>query len=190
MSDHKPARVAGPKSNYNNWITAIGAVLATGSLFSFALLVFMDLAGGSRNPYLGIFTYVVAPMFLIAGLGLVFFGAWAQRRWAIKHAATMPDKWRLDFHDPRQRRVLAGFAVAGLGFLLLSTFGGYQSYHLAESNEFCGLVCHSAMKPEWETYHRGAHARLLPWHPCRRCARRPAHNARRPPPRRNRPASG
>lgn len=160
MSDKAPHRFTGSKSHFNNWISASGAVLAIGSLFSFALLVWMDLTGSQRNPYLGIFTYVVAPMFLIAGLATVFFGAWAQRRWAIKHAATVPDKWRLDFSNPRQRRLLVGFGVGGLGFLLLSTFGSYQSYHLAESNEFCGLVCHTAMRPEYETYHRGAHARV------------------------------
>src|SRR3954469_19303053 len=96
-------------SRFNNWISAFGAVLAVGALFSFALLVWMDFTQGDKNPYLGIFTYLVAPGFLIAGLGLALFGAWAQRRWAIKHAATMPDKWRLDFADPRQRRRLVLF---------------------------------------------------------------------------------
>ncbi len=61
-----------------------------GSFFSFALLTWVDLTQKHHNPYLGIFTYVVAPGFLIAGLALVFFGAWAQRRWekkACRHRA-------------------------------------------------------------------------------------------------------
>lgn len=161
MSETNPSTpVLRPRSHFNNWISAIGAVLAIGALFSFALLVWMDLTGSSKNPYLGIFTYIVAPGFLIAGLAIAFFGAWAQRRWAIKHAATMPDKWRLDFTDPAQRKVLALFGFGGLGFLLLSAFGSYQSYHYAESNQFCGQVCHSAMNPEFSTYQRGAHARV------------------------------
>src|SRR6185295_13839674 len=85
---------AKPRSHFNNWISTIGGVLAIGSLFSFALLVWIDFTQGDKNPYLGIFTYLVAPGFLIAGLTAVFFGSWAQRRWAIKHAA-IPDKWRL-----------------------------------------------------------------------------------------------
>jgi nitrate/TMAO reductase-like tetraheme cytochrome c subunit len=149
-----------PGSNFNNWISAIGAVIAAGALFSFALLVWMDLTGSNKNPYLGIFTYLVAPGFLILGLATVFFGAWAQRRWAIKHAATMPDKWRLDFTNPTQRRLLMLFGLGGVGFLLLSAFGSYQTYHYAESNQFCGQVCHSAMNPEYTTYQRGAHARV------------------------------
>jgi nitrate/TMAO reductase-like tetraheme cytochrome c subunit len=148
------------RSHYNNWISAIGAVIAVGALFSFALLTWMDLTGSNKNPYLGIFTYFVAPGFLIAGLATVFFGAWAQRRWLEKHGETMPDKWRLNFSDPVARRRLVMFGVAGLGFLLLSAFGSYQTFHYAESNQFCGQVCHQAMNPEFQTYQRGAHARV------------------------------
>ena len=151
---------AAPRSHFNNWISAIGGVLAVGALFSFALLVWMDFTQGDRNPYLGIFTYIVAPGFLIAGLALVFFGAWAQRRWAIKHAATMPDKWRLDFTNRAQRRVIVLFGIGALGFIMLSAFGSYQTYHYSESVQFCGEVCHRAMNPEFVAYQRGAHARV------------------------------
>jgi len=146
--------------NLNNWISAIGAVIAAGALFSFALLVWIDFTQDHGNPYLGIFTYLVAPAFLIGGLALIAFGAWAQRRWAIKHAATKPDKWRLSLSDPKQRRWLLLFGAGACGFILLSAFGSYQTYHYAESNSFCGEVCHSAMNPEWITYKRSAHARV------------------------------
>ena len=148
------------RSHFNNWISAIGAVIATGALFSFALLVWIDFTQDNPNPYLGIFTYIVAPGFLIVGLGLVFFGAWAQRRWSIKHAATKPDKWRLDFTRPAQRRRIIAFGIGALGFIMLSAFGSYQTYHYAESVQFCGEVCHTAMNPEFVAYHRSAHARV------------------------------
>jgi nitrate/TMAO reductase-like tetraheme cytochrome c subunit len=149
-----------PRSHFNNWISAIGAVIAVGALFSFALLVWMDFTQEEKNPYLGIFTYLVAPGFLITGLTTIFFGAWAQRRWALKHAATMPDKWRLDFSDGKQRRLIVLFGCGAAVFLLLSVFGSYQTYHYSESVQFCGQVCHSAMNPEFVTYQRGAHARV------------------------------
>jgi hypothetical protein len=149
-----------PRSHFNNWITAIGAVVATGALFSFAFLVWMDFTQGDKSPYLGILTYVVAPAFLILGLALVFFGAWAQRRWLLKHAATKPDKWRLNIGDPKQRRWLLLFGTGALAFILLSAFGSYQTYHYSESNQFCGQVCHAAMNPEWVAYQRSAHARV------------------------------
>ena len=62
------------RSHFNNWISAIGGVLAVGALFSFTLLVWINFTQGDKNPYLGIFTYIVAPGFLITGLALVFFG--------------------------------------------------------------------------------------------------------------------
>ncbi|AKC82992.1 hypothetical protein IMCC26134_09770 [Verrucomicrobia bacterium IMCC26134] len=163
MSDSTTPPDSAPVRNrsvFNNWISAIGGILAIGALFSFALLVWMDFTQGDKNPYLGILTYLVAPAFLIAGLIFVFFGAWAQRRWQIKHAATMPDKWRLDFKNPRQRRTLVLFGSGGVLFLMLSAFGSYETYHYAESTQFCGEVCHKAMSPELTTYKRGAHARV------------------------------
>ncbi|MEY4938808.1 MAG: hypothetical protein RIQ93_543 [Verrucomicrobiota bacterium] len=149
-----------PRSHFNNWISAIGAVLSVGALFSFAFLVWIDFTQDDKNPYLGIFTYLVAPIFLITGLVTVFFGAWAQRRWSIKHAATAPDKWRLDFTDPKHRFRLVLFSTGALVFVMLSAFGSYQTYHYAESTQFCGQVCHDAMNPEFVTYQRGAHARV------------------------------
>jgi len=155
-----PTPTPAPKSAFNNWISAIGAVLAVGALFSFFLLATMGFFQGDKNPYLGILTYVVAPIFLIAGLIIVFFGAWLQRRYAIKHAGDRPDRWQLDLHNPRQRRHLILLAGCAGIFLLMSAFGSYQTYHYAESVQFCGEVCHKAMNPEFVTYQRGAHARV------------------------------
>ena len=90
----------------------------------------------------------------------MFFGAWAQRRWALKYAQTKPDRWRLDFKDRKQRRRLLLFGAGALGFIVLSAFGSFQTYHYSESTQFCGQVCHEAMNPEWVTYQRGAHARV------------------------------
>lgn len=149
-----------PRSHFNNWISAIGGVVALGALFSFFFLAWMDLVRGDKNPYLGIFTYIVAPGFLIAGLAMVFFGAWAQRRWAIKHAQTMPDKWRLDFSNRKQRQRLVAFGACAALFIGLSAFGSFQTFHYSESTQFCGQVCHNAMNPEFVTYQRGAHARV------------------------------
>ncbi len=163
MSDPIPSSAAPeakPRSHFNNWISAIGGVVALGGLFSFFFLAWMDLVRGDKNPYLGIFTYIVAPGFLIAGLGMVFFGAWAQRRWAIKHAQTMPDKWRLDFSNRKQRQRLVAFGACAVLFIGLSAFGSFQTFHYSESTQFCGQVCHNAMNPEFVTYQRGAHARV------------------------------
>ncbi|PTX91595.1 NapC/NirT family cytochrome c [Opitutus sp. ER46] len=160
MPETAPAQPAKPRSVFNNWISAIGGVLAVGALFSFAFLVWMDFSQGEKNPYLGILTYVVAPIFLIGGIGLTFLGAWMQRRYAIKHAANRPDRWQIDFSNRKQRRLIISFAFGGVAFLMLSAFGSYQTYHYSESTQFCGEVCHKAMAPEYVTYRRGSHARV------------------------------
>ena len=154
-----PSGVAKPRSHFNNWISAIGGVIAAGGLFSFFFLAWMDLVKGEKNPYLGIFTYIVAPGFLIAGLVAVFGGALMQRRWSIEHSAS-PDKWRLDFSNRLQRQRLVFFGVCAALFIGLSAFGSFQTFHYSESTQFCGQVCHAAMNPEFVTYQGGAHARV------------------------------
>jgi len=147
------------RSAFNNWISAIGMVITAGAIFSFLMLVWMDITGPGHNPYLGIATYLVVPAFLILGLVITFAGYWAQRRWALRNALN-PDKWRLDLRQPKQRRRVILFGFGAAGFFILSAFGSYQSYHIAESNAFCGEVCHTAMEPEYVTYQRGSHARV------------------------------
>ena len=163
MSTPLPPDSAQPgkhRSIFNNWISAIGGVVAFCALISFALLVWMDFTQKNKNPYLGILTYLGVPGILIFGLVLVFLGAWAQRRWQIRHTGAKHDKWRLDLSNPRQRRAFVLFGSGAVVFLLLSAFGSYQTFEYSESVQFCGEVCHRAMNPELTAYKRGAHARV------------------------------
>ena len=149
-----------PRSHFNNWISAIGGVLAIGALFSFAFLVWMDFSQGEKNPYLGILTYIVAPIFLVIGLAMTLTGALMQRSYALRHAGDRPDRWQIDFGNRRQRRLILIFGVGGVTFVMLSAFGSYETYHYSESTLFCGEVCHKAMSPEFTAYRHGAHARV------------------------------
>jgi len=63
-----------PPSHFKNWLSLAGAIIALGSLFAFVFLVAVDTFARDRNPYLGILTYIVAPAFLILGLGLIISG--------------------------------------------------------------------------------------------------------------------
>ena len=55
---------------------------------------------------------------------------------------------------------MALFGAGTVGFIMLSAFGSYQTYHYSESVQFCGEVCHQAMNPEFVSYQRGAHAHV------------------------------
>jgi nitrate/TMAO reductase-like tetraheme cytochrome c subunit len=136
-------------------------VLAASALFSFFLLFAIDLFAGYPNPYIGILAYLVAPVFFILGLLLTFLGAlirWRTRRRAVRAAAPLAIK--IDLSRPRDRKIFGGFAAASVGFLFLSAFGSYQTYHFTESVQFCGQACHTVMSPELTTYENSPHARV------------------------------
>ena len=51
-----------------NWVSLVGAILVVSSWFAFFLLLTLDFFAPNRNPYLGILTYLVAPLFFLVGV--------------------------------------------------------------------------------------------------------------------------
>lgn len=66
----------------------------------------------------------------------------------------------IDLNDPRQFRRFLFFAASGLVVMLFMVVATYQSVEFMDSSEFCGEVCHAAMKPEFEAYKSSPHARV------------------------------
>jgi len=152
---------APPPSLLRNWLSLLGGILASASCFAAVCLIAIDFFRGFRNPYMGILTYLVAPGFLLAGLTLMALGALgARRRRRRRQPGVLPAYPRLDLNDPRQRRIF--FVVAGLTFLflLLTALGSFRTYEFTDSVMFCGLVCHSIMRPEYTAYQESPHARV------------------------------
>lgn len=137
-----------------NWLSLIGAVFAVGSIFAFLLLFAIELFLPHSNPYMGILVYVVAPLCFFAGMLLIVVGVWAQRSQKIS------DRLQIDLTRPRDRRLLVGFALCALVFLLATAFGSYQTYQYTDSVQFCGAACHVPMKPEYTAYLHSPHARV------------------------------
>src|SRR5262249_23898154 len=77
-----------------NSISWAGMVLAAAALFAFVLLFAIDLFAPSKNPYVGILAYVVAPFFLILGLALALLGAILHKR-EERHAAKVEKRHRI-----------------------------------------------------------------------------------------------
>lgn len=146
-------------SLFRNWISWMGLLVVLGSLFSFLLLFLLDALAHVSNPYVGILTYLVAPMFTVIGLGMTFVGALLRRRQVIRAAGQIAPL-RIDLTRYRDRRLMGFFVSSGLVFLLISSLGVYQSYHYTESVQFCGQACHGVMKPELVTYLHSPHARV------------------------------
>mgnify|MGYP000218169526 CR=1 FL=1 len=167
MKDPAPQESGAPKrrrgifNQFNNWISACGAVLALSALFAFCLLFVLDTFAASHSPYLGILTYMVAPFFLISGLIFMLIGWIVDRKYLSKlEGESSFLTFSLNFNNPRERRKLVLFVAATTGFLFLSALGSYQTYHFTESVEFCGEICHTIMEPEYNTYKNSPHARV------------------------------
>ena len=158
---NEPATPKQPRrvSVFRNWLSLTGLVVVVGSLFSFFLLLVLDTLAHSANPYIGILTYLVTPGFLVAGLLLAFLGAFLRHRQLVKVTGPLPHL-KIDFTQPRDRRIFGFFLVGSVAFLLISAIGSYQTYHYSESVQFCGQACHTVMKPELVTYQHGPHARV------------------------------
>jgi nitrate/TMAO reductase-like tetraheme cytochrome c subunit len=147
--------------HFRNWISWAGIVLAAGALFSFLLLFAIDLFAARRSPYVGILAYVVAPAFFILGLLLTLVGALLEARKERKaRRIAKPLTITIDLSRARDRRILAIFAAATVGFLFLSALGSYQTYQFSESVEFCGKTCHLPMEPQFVAFQHTAHAKV------------------------------
>jgi hypothetical protein len=147
-----------PVSFYNT-TTFVGVALAAISLSLIVFLFLVELFSRQQHPYMGIITFMVMPVFLIFGLILIFWGIWRvhRRARAGKTEGSLP---HIDLNNPRHRNAVLLFMVGSFMFLVMSAFGSYQAYEYTDSVEFCGLVCHNVMKPEYTAYLVSPHARV------------------------------
>ena len=159
MSTDKTTSKDTRPSLLRNWLSLIGLVIAVGGLFSFLMLFAVDAMAGHSNPYVGILTYMVSPAFLFLGLFLTLLGTWRTRRKLAAAGTTWPPMV-VNLSRPRDRRLMGGFILGGLGFLFLSALCSYQTYHFTESTTFCGEACHTVMEPERVRYQHSSHARV------------------------------
>lgn len=149
-------------SRFRNWLSLSGMVLAVAALGAFVLLFFVDLFAQHANPYMGILTFVVAPMFLLAGIALVLLGYILETRRITRGGADRRAEfiWHVDLSRKRDRRIMVAFVGGSVAFLFLTALGSYETYHLMESNAFCGETCHTPMEPEYKAYQHSAHAQV------------------------------
>ncbi|MBM3837618.1 MAG: cytochrome C [Verrucomicrobia bacterium] len=142
-----------------NWTSLLGLIIIVASVFAFFLLFLLDSLAHFANPYVGVLTYLVAPAFLVMGLGLFVVGV-LLRRWKIARSHGVAPPLQIDLARPRDRRILGVFMGIAVIFLLFTAMGSYHTYHFTESVEFCGQACHTVMQPELVTYRHSPHARV------------------------------
>jgi hypothetical protein len=144
--------------NYSNSISFIGTIIAAISLLLiifFFIITFFFGAGGS---YLGLFIYIILPVFLIMGLLLIPIGMWIDiRRTRGDNEILQRKRLIINFNDRGHRNGFLIFLMVTTLFLLLTSVGSYEAFNYTESVEFCSM-CHEVMDPEAIAYHNSPHA--------------------------------
>src|SRR3989442_9174182 len=115
MTTDPPAPAPQRSFLLRNWVTLFGGVIALGSLFSFLLLLLLDVLAHSANPYIGILTYLVAPSFLALGTFLAVLGILLGRL-KLRRAGSAALPLRIDLTRPRDRRLIGFFLGGAVSF--------------------------------------------------------------------------
>jgi nitrate/TMAO reductase-like tetraheme cytochrome c subunit len=161
MSDPIETSAAATPNLLRNFISFIGLLIATAAITSFGLLFLLEMTGANENPYSVLVTYILVPSILVFGLFVTFVGVLIERRRRLTRAPGEFGKYPiLDLNDPRRRRSLVSFMLLGFVFICLTAFGSYRAFEYTESVSFCGIACHSVMKPEYTAYQASPHAKV------------------------------
>jgi nitrate/TMAO reductase-like tetraheme cytochrome c subunit len=148
-------------SSFYNYTSYIGTIILVLGAIAFAFLFLISFIFVEGGAYQGLLMWLVVPSFMVMGLLLIPIGMVFKRRRDKKQPITAEKKWPiLNLNEPQTRNAFTIFSIGTLFFLLLTTVGGYKAFHYTESVEFCGLLCHEVMKPEYVAYHHSSHAKV------------------------------
>lgn len=153
MSDKKPRA-------FYNWLSLTGFIVTANSLILMLILYLFSVVPEQPNADLGLYIYIVLPIFLISGLVLIPAGVFftIRKRKALNQRE---ESWPVIDLNSRQdwATVVKIFLITTI-FLVASAMGSYRAFQYTESNEFCGVLCHQVEEPEYITYQHSAHARV------------------------------
>src|SRR5215471_2259037 len=140
-------------------VSVVGAWLVTVSAFAFILVLGFELFGFHSNPYLGLFFFVILPMFFVLGLIMIPVGMWLERRREAKGLAPM--RWpTFDLNNPSHRRGFVVFLVLTLVNVMIVSVAAFRGLEYMETPQFCGQVCHTVMEPQFTAHLDGPHSRV------------------------------
>ena len=149
-------------SSIKNWVSISGAVLAIFNLATIFSLVILNWVFNFGGTYIGIFIYMVLPVFMMIGLFMIPIGMRMNRK-ASREAERLGEErnWPIiNFNNIATRNAAIIFIFGTVFLLVVSSIGSYEAFHYTESVEFCGKLCHQVMEPEYTTYHGSSHERV------------------------------
>ena len=133
---------------YRNMVSYFGGLIVVISFLLMLLLFLFDFSVRRPSPYVGIFTYMIAPGFMMLGILVFLYGSRreSRRRRRVGAEETLPYP-RLDLNDEHQRKLFTLAFAGGSLLVILLSFAGYNAYLFTDSTTFCGRLCHRVMKP-------------------------------------------
>lgn len=153
--------LAGFRSLFRNAVSVAGAVLATIGAVLFLIVFAIDVFGYHQHPYIGIIFFLILPAVFVSGLLLIPIGIVIERRRRAAGRGPSSLYWpQIDLDNPRHRTVAFGVAVLTLVNVIIVSAATYRGVEYIDSVEFCGLVCHEVMQPEFVAYQDGPHSRV------------------------------
>jgi nitrate/TMAO reductase-like tetraheme cytochrome c subunit len=143
-----------------NWLSLTGFILAVNSLLLILVLFLFSLFSTQGNSYLGLYIYIILPVFLGLGLLLIPLGIILRIRKKDSDIENQ-DIWPLfDLNKRTERARFFKISIITLLIIVTSAIGTFRAYKYTESVEFCGKLCHEVEEPEYVTYLHSPHARV------------------------------
>lgn len=145
---------------YRNWMSYFGGIIAVIGALLVVFGLLLSFGMHEPSPYFGIFTFVLFPSIIGAGIFTFLIGMRfeAKRRVRVGSAQAMPYP-SVDLNNPNHRKKFALAIVIGSIFMIVFAFAGYNGFLLTESVGFCGETCH-VMEPERMAHANSPHARV------------------------------
>jgi hypothetical protein len=144
----------------SNWLSLVGVVLVTASAVSWVILLPALVQGSTANPYLGILGFLILPGVFVLGLILIPLGIAFRRGRIRRRGEPAPGSMPLTLHSPELRKIALFVGLTTVANLVIAGQWGYSAVSYMDSQEFCGLACHSVMAPEYTAYLGGTHSRV------------------------------
>ena len=147
-------------SSLRHPVSLAGVAVTTVSTVAFLAMVAAALLGLFNHPYAGLVVFVVLPAGIVFGLLLIPLGLWLQRR-ALRRDPLTSTEWPvIDLGQSRVRATLLGVVALTAVNAIVMLLAGYGALHWMESPAFCGLVCHTPMRPQHTAWQNTAHAEI------------------------------
>jgi hypothetical protein len=158
MADEEAPRRGGL---YRNAISLVGTLISGGSILLIIFALALEYSAKRPSPYIGIFTYMLFPMFFAVGAAVFLYGmrheSMRRRRVGSEDALPYP---LVDLNIPRHRKRFVYISLGGTFLAVFMAFITYNAFLYSESVPFCGTLCHTVMQPEYTSYLASPHARV------------------------------